>query len=106
MVAVLDYDWNEAGSQFRLTMVRDPVLSLVRFFYSYFYLAPLGRMREAEAEMERAIAEDPLNLLFRAILGLFHVGTNRTAEAEAVLRQVLELDESYWCTAPSSLDTG
>ena len=95
-VAVLDYDWDDAGSQFRLALARDPVSPVVRWFYSYFYLAPLGRMREAEAEIERAIADDPLNLLFRVILAFFYVGTNRSTEAEVVLRQVLELDANYW----------
>lgn len=96
MVAVLAYDWAEAGNEFRLALARDPASPVVRFFYSYFYLAPLGRMRDAEAEIERSITEDPLNLLFRVVLGFFYVGTNRTTEAEAVLRQVLELDGSYW----------
>jgi serine/threonine-protein kinase len=96
MVAVLDYDWNEAGRRFRLAMAREPIQPLVRDFYSLFYLAPLGRMEEAEEQLQRALQEDPLNLLFRATLGWYLLAAGRLTEGESILRQVLELDENFW----------
>jgi serine/threonine-protein kinase len=96
LAAVLDYDWPEAGKQFALAFARDPVSPTTRYFNAGFYLAPLGRMDEAMTQIERAIQEDPLNLIMLTTRGILLVSTNRSEAAEPVLRQVLELDEGYW----------
>ena len=63
-----DYDWTEAERLFRLAMARDPVPPDVRNVYGYFYLLSIGRTEDAIQENERALQEDPLNLVFRLIL--------------------------------------
>jgi hypothetical protein len=68
---------------------------LVRYFYSTFYLCPLGHMNEAVEQIEIGLREDPLNLLLRISPGLFLLGSDDPA-GEAKLRQVLELDEIAW----------
>jgi tetratricopeptide (TPR) repeat protein len=95
LAAVLDYDWQEAGKQFALAFARDPVSPTTRYFNAGFYLAPLGRMDEAMTQIERAIEEDPLNLIMLTTRGMVLVSTNRSEEAEPVLRKALELDEGY-----------
>jgi tetratricopeptide (TPR) repeat protein len=96
LAAVLDYDWPEAGKQFALAFARDPVSPTTRYFNAAFYLAPLGRMDEATTQLDRAIQEDPLNLIMLTTRGMLLVSTNRSEEAEPVLRKVLDLDEGYW----------
>jgi len=96
MVAVLDYDWTEAGRQFRLAIACEPVQPSVRSFYSQWYLAPIGRMKEAEEQIELALKEDPLNLYFRSLSSWYLLGAGRRPEGEAKLRQILELDANYW----------
>ena len=96
MAAVLDYDWNEAGTQFERTLARNAVPPAVRNYYGMLFLAPLNRMREAEAQVQQAVSEDPLNLWFRSSLGMLAAGTNRLRQAEAIFDQVFELDEDYW----------
>jgi serine/threonine-protein kinase len=96
LAAVLDYDWREAGSQFGLAFAHEPVSPTARWFHAAMYLAPIGRMDEAAAQIKRAIQEDPLNLMLLTNRGMFLVGTNRNEEAEAALRKVLELDGGYW----------
>ncbi|MBZ5634980.1 MAG: protein kinase [Acidobacteriia bacterium] len=96
MASVIDYDWNEAGRQFRLAMAHEPIPPMVRYFYSGFYLSPLNRGIEADQEIQRALQEDPLNLLFRASLGWRLLAVGRLSEGEAIQRQVLELDENFW----------
>jgi len=96
LAAVLDYDWPEAGKQFALAFARDPVSPTTRYFNAGFYLAPLGRTDEAMAQLERAIQEDPLNLIMLTTRGMLLVSTNRSEEAERVLRKALDLDEGYW----------
>jgi len=96
LAGVLDYDWTEAGRHFHLAMSREHVQPLVRYFYSHFYLAPLGRMREAEQENQLALQEDPLNLLCRSAAGMYTLASGRFPEGVALLREVLKLDENYW----------
>jgi len=43
--------------------------------YAGFYLAPLGRMQEALEEVDCAVQEDPLNVPFRGVRGMFHSGS-------------------------------
>uniref|UniRef100_Q02AP4 Serine/threonine protein kinase n=1 Tax=Solibacter usitatus (strain Ellin6076) TaxID=234267 RepID=Q02AP4_SOLUE len=95
-VAVLDYNWAEAGRRFELAMSRDPIQPSVRGFYSLFYLAPMGRLREAEEQIDRLLNEDPLNLFWGNIKGDYLWATGRAEESEARQKQVLELDPNYW----------
>jgi tetratricopeptide (TPR) repeat protein len=91
-----DYDWKEAERLFRLAMARDPVSSQVHSWYGFFYLLPMGRPEDATRESERALQEDPLNLLFRVVLArsLGHCG--RYEDESTEYRRILELDENYW----------
>jgi TolB-like protein len=96
MASVLDYDWAEAGRHFRLAMAQEPVPILVRYFYGHFFLAAVGRMKEAEEENKCGLREDPLNLLFRSVAGIYHIAAGRVAEGQDVIRQLLELDDTFW----------
>jgi tetratricopeptide (TPR) repeat protein len=62
---------------------------------------PIGRLVEAVEAMTWGLELDPLNLMYRHHLavGLRHAG--RLQDAEAELRKVLEVDESF----PLALDT-
>jgi len=96
LAGLLDYDWAEAGREFHLAMSPEHVQPLVRYFYSHFYLASLGRMREAEQENQLALREDPLNLLCRSASGMYTLASGRLPEGVARLREVLKLDENFW----------
>jgi serine/threonine protein kinase/Tfp pilus assembly protein PilF len=96
LAAVLGYDWQEAGKYFELTRARDAIPPFVRYYYAVFYLAPLGRTKEAEAEVAQALEEDPLNFLFRVSIGMLRIGSGREEEGEIALREVLELNENVW----------
>ena len=96
MAAVYDYDWKEAERRFRLAMSRDPVPPLVRGWCGYWFLALIGRPLEAAAEQERALQEDPLNVVFRFHLAASLSAAGRYTDGDAQLRHALELDENYW----------
>jgi len=96
VAALYDWNWNEAHEQFRLARVVDPVPFEVRATYAPHYLWPLGRFQEAAEEMERAVEQDPLNFLTRALLVTYlsELGMHQRAMDEA--RKALEIDESQW----------
>ena len=96
MAGVLDYDWPEAGRQFELAMASEQIQSFIRYLHSVFYLGSLGRMREAEQGVERALQEDPVNALCRTALASYCLASGRFAEGETILRDALQLDENFW----------
>jgi TolB-like protein/Tfp pilus assembly protein PilF len=95
IAAVYDYDWREAERQFHAAMRSDPVPPLVRHWYSFFFLGPLGRSAEAIEQNQRALEQDPLNLVFRLALAIALRANGRFEEAEMQLRQVLEIEPHF-----------
>jgi eukaryotic-like serine/threonine-protein kinase len=88
-----DYDWNEAEQQFRLAMASESLPPDVHDAYALFCLMPLGRFKEAIQERDKAIAQDPLNSVWRArqAFTLLFAEFYELAIAEA--RKALEFDE-------------
>ena len=95
MVAVLDYDWQEAGREFDIVMAGGPVSPLVRYLYSAFYLKAVGRMEEAMEQTQLGLREDPLNWLLRMSPGLLLLG-DENPSGEEVLLKVLDLNDNAW----------
>ena len=56
----------------------------------------MGRMREAEQQVDRLLNEDPHNLFFGNVAGAYLLAAGKPKEAEARQKQVLELDSNYW----------
>jgi tetratricopeptide (TPR) repeat protein len=59
-----------------------------------FYLLPVGRWREAAAEHERGLEDDPLSFSGRLQLAMCFMQTNRFVEAEMEFRKVMKSYES------------
>ncbi|HEX5109055.1 MAG TPA: protein kinase [Vicinamibacterales bacterium] len=98
VASIYDYDWREAERRFRLARMREPVPSLVSAWYGQ-YLAYVGRLHEGVAELERAVAQDPLNLYFRLFLERILALAGREADAASECRRLLEIDpKSYLAT--------
>jgi eukaryotic-like serine/threonine-protein kinase len=95
------HDWIGAEREWRLAMAQEPVSRDVRFWYGNHYLLPIGRLADAVETMARGLQEDPINLAFRHhyARGLRHLG--RLDEAEAELRDVLDVDANF----PWALET-
>jgi TolB-like protein/predicted Ser/Thr protein kinase len=101
IAAVYDFDWKHAERHFALAMAHIPIPPMVRSWYGYFYLMPVGRGQEGAEQHELALREDPLNLTYRLGMGACLMSAGKTAEGAAHLRQVVEFDENlflgyYW----------
>jgi len=96
IAGLYDYDWVEQSRRFALALAREPVSPEVRAFHGTFRLLVLGRPVEAAAEMKRALEADPLNLVHRVQLAMSLDAAGEIDEAEAQLRQVLELNERFF----------
>jgi serine/threonine-protein kinase len=95
VASTYDFDWDEVDREFRLAMSRVPIAAYVRDMYGAFYLLHVGRVEEAGQQIEGALQEDPLNLLYRIQFGIYLLAAGKDADAGAQFHQVLELDPSY-----------
>jgi serine/threonine-protein kinase len=91
-----DYDWPRAGEYFGRAMAADPFDSDTRGEYAGFFLAPLRRLSEAKAELERAIERDPLSYVWRAVLAGILWAQDKYQEAVSEARRALEINEDGW----------
>jgi serine/threonine-protein kinase len=96
IAALYDYKWNEARDLFRLALTRSPVPGEIRWAYGNSYLLPLGRAAEAADELQRALEQDPLNVVYRNARGIFLYVAGRHEQGAHEARQALEVDDRFW----------
>jgi len=90
-----DFDWNEAQRRFDIAFSRQPVPSILRHMYGYFYLRKVGRALEAVDQHRRAREEDPLNPIIRVGLAVSLTAAGEDEEALSEARGILELDPDF-----------
>jgi TolB-like protein/Tfp pilus assembly protein PilF len=99
LAAAYDYDWHEAGRQFALAMPAGGRGSpQVHFNCGLFYFLGSGRRQEAVEQLQLAVQADPLNLMYRASLGVSLIAVGRHGEAEELLYQSRDLDPNFMPT--------
>jgi Tfp pilus assembly protein PilF len=97
LVACLyDYDWKEAGEQYRLAMAAEHVPVVVRIRCAWYYLVPLGHVQEAREQSERALEQDPLNVNIRVIFAWVLQRGEADDRALAEAQKAVEIDASHW----------
>ncbi len=84
-----DWEWAAAETSFRRALDLNPSLAEAHSFYSH-YLYIMGRPKEGAAEMQRALALDPLNDLIQQFYGMTLRFSHRFDDAIAHSRRVLE----------------
>ena len=105
IAAVHDYDWREAEQQFGLAMKSESLPPAVRDAYAMYFLSSLGRHEEAIKERAKAIAQDPLNPMWRWRQALVLLFADRYELAIAEARKALEFNDqsvlAYYVIAQS-----
>ena len=90
VLMAFDWDWHEAGREFDRALDADALYTLAHHRYG-LYLMYRGRIVEARAVLERAIASDPLSAAVNMNLGRVHVSAGRPDQAMPFLRAAVEL---------------
>jgi serine/threonine-protein kinase len=96
VAAANDYDWTEAGERFRAAMAAPNVSADARWAYASLYLSPLGRFDESSAEMGRAVEQDPLNAVWRAVWSAHLTNAGQIDRAIEEAQKAVELDEGHF----------
>ncbi len=92
VAAEYDYDWKEAARRFTLATANHALSPWALAYLAGFYLLAFGRKKEALDQLERAFQGDPLHPGIRSAMAGRLADVGRYAEAEAHLRQILDLD--------------
>ena len=95
VAALYDRNWVEAERRWCLAFAREPVPAMVRFHYSPFFLEPLGRYAESLANLEPALAAEPLYLLGRVVRATGLCAVGRMEEGLAEFELVCRVDPQF-----------
>jgi len=95
IAGLCDLDWAEAAAWFRLATAHERVPPHTRMHYGH-HLLMINQLAAARREYEHALAEDPLNPLYRMHLAFYFAAARDAARAETEMLKVLEVDEHYW----------
>jgi len=96
IAGLFDYDWEEAKRLFAAALAETPVAGEVRWAYGNAYLLPFGRAAEAAQALQRALEQDPLNVVYRNARGIFLYVAGLREQGINEAEQCLEIDSHYW----------
>jgi TolB-like protein/tetratricopeptide (TPR) repeat protein len=94
--SLYDWDWPGAQREFRRALELSPGDPDAHFAYSLTYLAPLGRLDEALAEIERARELDPLSPYKITAAGMIDWYRRDYDRAAGQYRKAIELDPAFY----------
>jgi serine/threonine-protein kinase len=93
--ALYEWDWPAADALFRRAIAHNPQYATAHQWYAMNCLVPQGRFDDARAELERALALDPLSLAVNTSVGLCDFYARQHASAAAALRKTVELNRRF-----------
>jgi TolB-like protein/DNA-binding winged helix-turn-helix (wHTH) protein/Flp pilus assembly protein TadD len=89
-----DWDWAGAGEEYQHAIALNPSYPTARHWYS-LHLARLGKLDDAELEIERARALDPLSIVIATDVAETAYWARKPREAMTRVDQVLALDPYF-----------
>lgn len=93
--ALFEWNWPVAERHFRRAIELNPSYATAHHWYGYDYLAPLGRLDEAIAAVERAHHLDPLSLIITTCVGTLYDMAREHERARQYYDKVFELDPGF-----------
>ena len=90
----LDWDWSAAELEFKQGIALNPNSALAHNQYA-MYLAAMGRLNDAIAEVRRAQELDALSPIVNTDLGWYLLYAGKGSEAVEQFQKTLELDANY-----------
>ena len=94
-LVIYDWNWAEAERSFKRAIELDPNNSAAHFRYGQVYLAPLGRVDEAIAEIKRGLELEPLDVNMGATLAWAYFIAGQDDKALEQARKTYDLEPSH-----------
>jgi eukaryotic-like serine/threonine-protein kinase len=88
-----DWNWERADQEFLRALTLNPSYATAREWYS-LYLAAMGRLDSAEAQVKRAVQLDPLSVPIASTAGWIAFYAGRQQQAESLLRTAIAMDST------------
>jgi TolB-like protein/Tfp pilus assembly protein PilF len=95
IASLFDWDWAAAEAHYRRGLQLNPGYATAHQWYAHDFLAAVGRLEEAEAEMALARECDPLSAVILSSSAEILAIQGRNAEAEDYYAKTLELDPYF-----------
>ncbi|HLX44611.1 MAG TPA: tetratricopeptide repeat protein [Bryobacteraceae bacterium] len=95
IASLFDWDWTAAEQHYRLAIQMNPGYATAHQWYAHDYLAGVGRLEEAEAELALARDCDPLSVVILASSAENVILQRRPQEALDFYAKTLELDSYF-----------
>jgi serine/threonine-protein kinase len=92
----VDFDWVGAEQEFRRALELNPASPIVRYWYGFFFLRPMGRLDEALSEVRRAVELDPLSAIYNTCLAHLYYARGQYDLAIAQHRRAMDLDPGWY----------
>jgi TolB-like protein/DNA-binding winged helix-turn-helix (wHTH) protein/Tfp pilus assembly protein PilF len=96
--ADFEFDWQGADREFQRATQLNPNSSAAHFFFSSYYLMPLGYSEQATAQMKKALELDPLSPILNAYLGLNYFYARQYDQALLQYKKTLKLYPDFHVT--------
>jgi eukaryotic-like serine/threonine-protein kinase len=94
-LVIYDWNWAEAERSFKRAIELDPNNSAAHFRYGQVYLAPLGRVDEAVAEIERGKDLEPLDVNMGATLAWIYFVAGQNDKALEQAKKTYDLEPNH-----------
>ncbi len=91
----IDWNWNEAKRELERAIELNPNYATAHHWYGDGYLAPVGRIDDAIAELRKAQELDPLSPIIVTDIGKALYYARRYDDAITELNKALELDPNF-----------
>lgn len=89
------WDWPGAREEYQAAVSLNPAYATVHHWYAITYLAPLGMLDAALAEMEKAEELDPVSVSIKRDLAVIYYYSRRYEEAAEHCQGAIELDRNF-----------
>ena len=94
-LAIYDWNWAESKIHFEKALELDPNISYTHVAYAIGYLAAVDKPDAAVAELERAVALEPLSMINNSVLVSTYIYARNYDKALAQARGAFDLDPTF-----------
>jgi len=94
-LAIYDWDWSQSKIHFEKALELDPNISYTHVAYGIGYLLAVNKPDAAVAELERAVALEPLSMINNSVLVSTYIYARNYDKALAQARSAFDLDPTF-----------